>query len=270
MSRETGDAHESGDAVEHGGAPRRSRVGFIIAWTLIVVIASTILIVGGFLVQRQRAVETLEQAGVYIETEAVGPQWLIDKAGLSYARYANRITRLDVIESSGFGDAELAALATLDADVQRLYLRDAPVTDRGVRHLRALGALRSLSLSHTSITDEGARHLGGMDLVELYLAKTDVGDPALAALSGVTSLKSLGLSYTRVTDAGLAHLSDMQDLAYLDLNHTDVTDAGLDHLRGLKNLKVVYVLNTDVTKAGVARLREAVPDAFVGASPKAE
>ena len=89
------------------------------------------------------------------------------------------------------------------------------IGDDDLLPLLKLSRVESVSLAHTSITDEGLSHLGGL-----------------------TNLKSLTLSYTAITDAGLVHIKGLAQLRDLTLPKR-ITDAGITDLqKSLPNCKI--------------------------------
>jgi uncharacterized membrane protein/YHS domain-containing protein len=107
------------------------------------------------------------------------------------------------LASTNFGDAELARLAPLGAN------------------------LRWLDLAGTRVTDAGLAHLAGMtNLTRLHLERTGIGDAGLGQLTGLAGLSYLNLYGTAVTDAGLAQLQPLRQLRQLYLWQTRVTPEG--------------------------------------------
>ncbi len=142
------------------------------------------------------------------------------------------------------------------AGLQQLILRNTPVTDAGLGHLRGLAGLQSLILDNTEVTVAGVAHLQGLaGLRELSLGGTRVKDAGLEHLKGLAGLRRLGLDNTPVTDAGLAHLKGLAGLQVLSLSGTRVTDAGLAHLERLAGLQTLWLNITEVTDAGLAHLQ---------------
>jgi hypothetical protein len=129
--------------------------------------------------------------------------------------------------------------------LQTLDLRDAPVTDAGLEHLRGLAELEKLCFW---VTDAGLEHLRGLPrLRELDLGGTKVTDAGLEHLKELRQLEKLDLYDTGITDAGLEHLKGLQQLQELGLSGTEVSDAGLEHLKGLRLLRTLDLSFTNVT-----------------------
>ncbi len=146
------------------------------------------------------------------------------------------------------------------ANTRALVLKDKPIADEGVTHLRGLKRLRFLSLEGTKVTDAGLAPLVQFPaLTILDLARNPITDAGLAHVGKLTRLRGLGLAGTKITDGGLAHLAGLENLTALHLGHTAISDAGLAHLHRLGALEKVNLFDTRVTDAGVAALVAARP-----------
>jgi len=106
------------------------------------------------------------------------------------------------------------------------------VTDRGLRHLARLGALRHLSLAGTAITDGG-----------------------LEVLNHLPALETIDVSWTAISDAGTTHLSACRALRRVDLVATRTGDGAIRALAGMGRLQRFFSGN-DVTDAGLRMLHE--------------
>ena len=83
------------------------------------------------------------------------------------------------------------------------------VTDAGLKHLRGLTQLRTLSSANTQVTDAGLEHLRGLTQLQwLFLVNTQVTDAGLKHLRGLTQLQMLSLANTHLTDAGVAEFAE--------------------------------------------------------------
>jgi hypothetical protein len=134
-----------------------------------------------------------------------------------------------------------------------LSLRDAPVTDEGLKALRGHTALPQLDLSGTRITDAGLRELKDLKHLRMLAVRaTRVTDAGLAELSALTGLQDLQLNGTKVTDAGMKHLQKLRGLRRLALNGTAVTAAGLNHLKDLPGLRTLALARTKLGDADLA------------------
>jgi len=147
-------------------------------------------------------------------------------------------------------------LALLDADLQKLDLKDSKITDAGLFHLRGMTQLEELKIENAQVTDAGLAHLKGLvNLKELELKETQISDAGLVHLGDMTQLEVLKIKNAQVTDAGLAHLKGLVNLRKLDLEATQITDAGLVHLRGMTKLEDLKIKNTQVTDAAIEHLK---------------
>ena len=131
-----------------------------------------------------------------------------------------------------------------------LTLRDRPITDAGLAHLRNFGFLQEINLSNTQVTDRGLEDLATCtNLVKIDLSHTKVTDKGLESLGKLRRLRELDLRDTLVTDAGLKHLAEMNDLWLLELDGSKVTGTGVALLPQRKKLNVSFsaaVLPSDV------------------------
>lgn len=127
------------------------------------------------------------ELGIALLPLAQGEPWL--QANASLAR-------------TNFGDAELAKLAPLAAN------------------------LRWLDLTGTAITDKGMAQVAGMPhLTRLHLARTAVTAAGLQQLASLGDLAYLNLHGTPLTDAALEHLKPLRKLRQLFLWQTGISSS---------------------------------------------
>jgi hypothetical protein len=112
-------------------------------------------------------------------------------------------------------------------------LEDAQLAELG----SIAGAIESLDLGETAVTDGGMIHLESM-----------------------RNLRRLQLDRTQITDTGLHHLRHLSRLEVINLHSTAVTDAGLVHFGGLRRLTTLHVWQTKVTRDATNRLAETLTD----------
>lgn len=157
-------------------------------------------------------------------------------------------------------------------------LRDAPVTDAGLAHLKGLVNLESLSLYKTRVKGPGLAHLAGMKkLKSLYLGDVPFTDDLLgilvkadklhaisrAAKSGtgrpanLAEINSFSLADSQVTDAGLEHLRGLAGLQSLNLQKAPIKGPGLAHLKGLAKLRTIFLSGNQITDEALAALVKA-------------
>jgi len=122
--------------------------------------------------------------------------------------------------------SRLIALQALDLSSCR------DVTDRGLRQLSRLSALRHLNLAGTAITDDG-----------------------LEVLQHLPALETINLSWTGITDAGANHLSACRALRRVALSATRTGDGALRALAGMPLLQRVFS-GSGVTDAGLPLLHD--------------
>lgn len=140
-----------------------------------------------------------------------------EAAGYSVAAIAEGVPFVQVGVAAGrgsVGDAEVAALAPLAAQIVWLDLGGTSVGDAGLEAVGALGNLVRLDVSRTAITDAGLTHLSALGRLEtLNLYGTGVTDAGLVRLETLASLRRLYLWQTATTVDGVARLrSALPDL----------------------------------------------------------
>ena len=134
-----------------------------------------------------------------------------------------QLTSLDLSECTYFGDEGMKALDGLKL-LRRLYLRNTPVTDEGLKHLGALSRLREAG-SVTSLVNRPRRSSLFRGLSADAQAKSswrgasqmrrmDIVSP------GMTHLRELNLYRSRITNAGLAKLENLKELRALDVRYS--------------------------------------------------
>jgi len=199
-----------------------------------------------------RAVRTLR-----LLSQGRGWDFLWAKLGDMFSEAGVRPSPLDSVVGalSSVTDGLLGWVQGLTG-LRGLNLSNSWITDAGIAHVRALGALEELSAGRTKLTDAGLRYLADAKRLRgLDLRGTRISDAGLAHLGGLTALETLGLVFTQVTDAGVSHLRGMKNLRALALGGTRISDAGLAHLGGLTALETLRLEGTEITDAGLAHLQ---------------
>lgn len=148
------------------------------------------------------------------------------------------------IAGKDFGDAGLARLAVLKANLQWLDLGGTKVTDAGLAHIAEMKNLTRLHLEKTAVTDAG-----------------------LVKLSKLRKLEYLNLYGTQVSDAGLTHLSSLPELHRLYLWQTKVTpDAAKTFSAQFVDQRQVQRWQEEI-EAIKARIKSSGIDVNLGAQP---
>ena len=102
----------------------------------------------------------------------------------------------------GIGLGNLNRLKKLD----RLDLRDSPITDDGIAELRC-PQLTWLSLENSKVTNRCIKHLAKLKkLKALFLGGTRVNDEMISDLTSIKSLTHIGLGKTAITAKGIQGL----------------------------------------------------------------
>ncbi|MBT4864400.1 MAG: DUF1080 domain-containing protein, partial [Planctomycetaceae bacterium] len=184
--------------------------------------------------QRAAAVDLLRRPGAAITVEVQGKQSVV-KSGEQLPADAFTVVWIDLYGRQNLTEVDLANVARFPS-LNILYLDDAQLTDKMLRHIGGLRTLARLRLSGCDI--------GGKELGEL--------------LKGLTKLSWLALDGTQVSDADLQHLSGMQSLVTLNLLNTNVTGSNLEVLAGIKSLRTLSVGGMKFTEktAALASLKK--------------
>jgi hypothetical protein len=142
--------------------------------------------------------------------------------------------------------------------LERIGVRNKPVTGTDLARLEGLSGLRDIFLDNCRVGDAGLSHvqyLTGLSALTIYGA--GISDEGLPYVKNLVNLTSLGLfNNPDVTDAGLVHLKGLTNLTNLDLNATRVSDEGLAELNGLTNLKWLNLMQTRITGTGLVNLKK--------------
>lgn len=104
-------------------------------------------------------------------------------------------------------------------------------------------------------------------IVEVDLSETEITDVAVRTLGGLPALRSLDLSGTRVNGSFLAG-SGFESLEFLMLSGTDINDGVVPSLKRLRRLRGLDLDRTAVTDSGIEKLRAALPDCRIYATPR--
>ena len=123
------------------------------------------------------------------------------------------------VAGTNFGDAQLAKLKPIGANVRWLDLAGTSVTDTGLVALASMPNLVRLHLERTALSDAGLTNLTELHKLEyLDLYGTAITDAGLDTLRTLPRLKQLYLWQTKVTpEASKAFLQARTDQDQLDL-----------------------------------------------------
>jgi Leucine-rich repeat (LRR) protein len=166
------------------------------------------------------------------------------------------------------------ALANADLsqfpELENLDLSDNPFTNKGMEGLAGLKKLRRLLLRNALVTDDGLKWIAGLsNLEELDLGGVRLTDKGIEYLRNLKAMRRLNLLGVQATDASMDVIAGMPHLEVLNLYRTKVTNTGLAKLKNLKGLADLDLRYTRVTSNGMESLRAALPNAkvqFAGAA----
>ena len=117
---------------------------------------------------------------------------------------------------------------------------DTPLTDEGLRRLRAWHRVEFLFFNGCAISDDGLRHLVELPALEDLTLIADQGgnmsitNASTIDISKMTGLKRLFLQGIPISDAGLARLAELPNLERVILRGTAVTETGAEIFRAVQ------------------------------------
>lgn len=158
----------------------------------------------------EMAAEPAPEAIAALRADVAKPVEDLQRRYPGIVAYESRQSALIEINASllgpAFGDADLAAMAPLRANVVRLDLTGTAVTDGGLQQLAGMDRLRVLRLNETATTDAGVRHLRTLEALEsLSLFRTRITKAALNDLAALPNLKSWTAAETAATADAVAN-----------------------------------------------------------------
>jgi hypothetical protein len=166
------------------------------------------------------------------------------------------------------------------------------ITDAGMKHVKELTTLETLSLTNTGVADDGIAELKGLkNLKTLYTAgsifMTDKSAKTIGTfanlesltlpstitpkgvkdLAGLKKLKSLYIGGATLSDEAVKDIADnMPQLEGLNLGTlagNGLTDESVPHLARLKKLKTLSIIGAKLTDTGLKSLQKALPDCTI-------
>jgi len=177
-------------------------------------------------------------------------------------------------------------------DLQYLYIPEARISNKGLHAIDTQKGLKSINLEGSQLDEDGFKDmelpdLGGLDLRHtsitdkgvsfaasslkkvswLSLMGTKISDKSASYIGNWEFLKSVDLSATKITDQGLSFLSSLKELNTLNVSDTQITDGCLPELTAAKSIKQLNVNGTRISAAGIERLKLALPQCVLAASP---
>jgi len=149
--------------------------------------------------------------------------------------------------------------------LRTLSLDSPMVTDAGMKEISNLKYLTVLSLQRFQMTDAGLMELAKLEnLSKLDLFNMQITDDGLKELSKSKSLTALNIHNAKITDDGLKELSNLKDMADLNIQEAQISDAGLKELSKLTNLMTLHIrqpkITDEFTEAGLRELKRTLPD----------
>jgi hypothetical protein len=160
--------------------------------------------------------------------------------------------------------ASLRTLAGMPR-LEVLEIRNAPITDAGLAHLKGMRGLSSLLLGEAkpfsadsnliAVTGEGFAALAGLPaLTELEIHSAALRGDGLKHVGSLRHLKRLKLKGGLVTDDDLRHLAPLMDLESLEIVRSGIDGTGFRHLAGLSKLNRVCLEGPNITGTAISYL----------------
>lgn len=125
--------------------------------------------------------------------------------------------------------------------LKELLMQNCPRIVSGLKYLKELPSLTSISLSHCGVSDEDIRWLEPFTWLEtLTLIRANITDKGIDSIGKLTSLTALDLSMcANISDVGVRVLRKLPHIKNLNLNFcSNLTDAGVAALTGLTTLGI--------------------------------
>jgi hypothetical protein len=175
--------------------------------------------------------------------------------GLEQLAEINRLEMLDLRGCANISNGGLKHLAAL-GNLKTLRLGGQRIDDRSLEICGTLPALTIIAVDEAAVTKAGLERLAALPLEELSLFRCySIDDDALAALARLKKLRRLSLRGIPIGGEGLSHLSGLEALSDLRLNETGVDDQAIKHLLNLKKtLRRLELRQTLIGDAAVDRL----------------
>lgn len=144
---------------------------------------------------------------------------------------------------AGRADDRMATILVSLPDVERLVLRESPLTDEGFETLARLESLRDLNVPQAACTAAGVRALAqlpGLRALRLGGVRGS-GTEVCEAVQSLSGLRSLHLIDVPIGDAGLDVLARMDGLWNLYLDGAGVSDEAWSRYFGARPTVHVHV-----------------------------
>jgi hypothetical protein len=249
--------------------PKRKRRWFQYSLGTLLVFVTVCAIPCSWFAVKMRQAEREREAATAIEKLGGAVRW--DEKALGWPAWVRKLLGDDFFNSvvavnlagRPVTDAGLKHLKAL-SQLQHLNLALTSITDTGLEDLNQFSGLHDLILEGTEVTDAGMKHLNGLNQLQyLDLVRTLITDAGLEDLKGFSRLIDLRLGGTRVSNGALEHLKGLNQLHELSLALTNVSDAGLEHLKRLSRLRRLDLCGAKVSGNGAMALQEALPNCNV-------
>ncbi len=152
-------------------------------------------------------------------------------------------------------DQDLRTIASW-ANLRKLIIRHASVTDEQVRYLTELRDLKFLALTYCPLLTDAAVQSIGEKLKLNWLFLTETNIRSIEQLKALKELHSLGLTGTPFDDQAARDLVHLEAMAKLTLTATALTSAALPYIGQLAALRVLALGETQVSDENIELLAQ--------------
>ncbi|MEM1225159.1 MAG: protein kinase [Planctomycetota bacterium] len=173
-------------------------------------------------------------------------------AGLPASNF--RVEAIDVAGLPAVTDTSISRIRALTA-LRELSVAETAITDDALEYLRDLATLRSMNLRGCEISDEGMKRLGGRSELVTLLADGRLTDEGIESLHALAKLKSISLQSALPTRRGLESLCKFSpNLSTLQTDGFQLVDSDLEFLTSLSQLRTLGLINAPITDGAVVPL----------------
>ena len=228
--------------------------------------ARTLSNAGLMLVAELPNIQSLNLAGRAATAEAVaaiGEKTMLREIDLTGSPVTSEVagalqslSHLQTLKLDGTAGGDAAVRAVSSLPLEKLSLRDNPLSDAGLQEIGKIRTLQDLDVTRTHVTGAGFRTLKNLQLVKLNASNVRFGVEGLICLRGMKSLEELYLLAAGIVEQPKAKVfTTMPKLRILMLTDNQITGPGMHELfKGMKSLEELYLYRTKVNDYGLSAL----------------
>lgn len=155
-----------------------------------------------------------------------------------YIGKLSKLTSLNIYQCPNFSDEGLKLITGLN-HLNKLYLNDCKITDKGLESINKLVNLTHLSFFRINFTEaESLNYLTKLSKLEhLYWDNANLSREGFKHLEKFQSLKVIYLDGGSLKDEDFESIGKLKNLTRIDIGDNNMTGEGLKYLSALTNLK---------------------------------